>query len=768
MTTSVSVLHVGDHLSLEALSVPADGHETAVFTVETVSRMCNGLERVAASAFDCIVTERRLPDGSGIDVIKTVRNSDPSVPIFLCPTDHSSECVREAVDAGVTEYLPCEPDQDAYPLLATQILDAVSQELMTERAAKLERVNTVIRDLNQALVHASTQSEIDRCVCEIISQSESYLFAWIGEHDPESNTVTGRAAAGVEAGYLEQISITTDEEPTAQGPTGKAVRTREIQVMQNVLDGPAYEPWREQALDRGYRSSASVPLVYDDVLYGVLNVYADRVSAFKPNERELLAELGETIAYALADVQMREELRRRQRAIEQAADAIFVTDVDGTIEYVNPAFETITGYTSAEAIGRTPDILRSDDTDDDYYERLWTTILDGETWEESIINETKAGEYYHAEQTIAPIVDGAGEIEGFVAVQRDITERKRREHDLERSQSRLRVLFDQAPDGIVVHDVDGAILDVNETLVEMLGYTRDELLSMDIADIECGIDEATLRDRWRSMDPGALHKVEVDGRHRRADSSTYPVEVWVSRITTDDPRDRFVAFVRDITHRKHRIRQLRVLDRVLRHNLNNEMAVIRGYAETITDATPGDAAAYAREIVASCDRLLETVSKEREIVQIVSSPPHRTEIELVETIRECAERIRSQYSNGRIEIRASAPVFVEATTNIERAIEELLENALVHNDRSPSEIHVEVTRNDDGTVSVRISDTGPRIPSEDARILTGEEQIDPLSHGSGLGLWLVYWIIEHSNGDIQVRSNSPRGNTIEITLDALS
>ena len=768
MTTSVSVLHVGEQLSLEALSPPADGRENAAFAVETVSRMGDGLERFAAGSFDCIVTERRLPDGAGIDVIKAVRDADPSVPIFLCPTDRSNECVREAVDAGVTEYLPCEPDQDAYPLLATLILDAVSQERATERAAKLERINTVIRDLNQALVHASTQSEIDRRVCEIISQSDPYLFAWIGEHDPDSNAVTGRAAAGVEAGYLERISITTDAEPTAQGPTGKAVQTRDIQVMQNVPDDPAYEPWREQALARGYRSSASVPLVYDDTLYGVLNVYADRVGAFEPSEQELLVELGETIAYALDDVEMREELRRRQRAIEQAADAIFVTDVDGTIEYVNPAFETITGYTSAEAVGRKPNILRSDDTDDDYYERLWETILDGETWEESIINETKAGEYYHAEQTIAPIVDGAGEIEGFVAVQRDITERKRREHDLERSRSRLRVLFDQAPDGIVVHDVDGAILDVNETLIEMLGYTRDELLSMNIADIECGTDEATLRDRWRSMDPGALHKVEVDGRHRRADSSTYPVEVWISRITSDDPRDRFVAFVRDITHRKHRIRQLRVLDRVLRHNLNNEMAVIRGYAETITDATRGDTATYAREIITSCDRLLETVSKEREIVQIVSSRPHRTEIELVDTIRECADRLRSEYPNGRIEVRASAPVVVDATVTIERAIEELLENALVHNDRSPPEVRVEVTHNDDGTVSVCLSDTGPRIPAEDARVLTGDEQIDPLSHGSGLGLWLVYWIIEHSNGDIQVSPNSPRGNTIEITLAAAS
>jgi len=768
MPTSVSVLHVGDHISLEALSVPADGHENAVFTVETVSRMRDGLERFAADEFDCIVTERRLPDGSGIELIETVRNCSPSVPLFLCTTGHSSECVREAVAAGVTEYVPCEPDQDAYPLLATQILDAVTQDPAAERAAKLERITTVIRDLNQALVHASTQSEIDRRVCEILSQSESYLFAWIGEHNLESNTVTGRAAAGVEADYLEQISITTDEEPTAQGPTGKAIRTRELQVMQHVPEDPAYEPWREQALDRGYRSSASVPLVYDGTLYGVLNVYADRVEAFEPNEQELLAELGETIAYALDDVQIREELRRHHRAIEQAADAIFITDVDGTIEYVNPAFETITGYTSAEAIGRKPNILQPDDVDDGYYERLWTTILDGEIWDESIINETKAGRRYHAEQTITPITDGAGEIDGFVAIQRDITERKQRERDLKRSRSRLRVLFDQAPDGIVVHDVDGNVLDVNEALAEMLGYTRAELLSMDVPEFECGIDESTLRERWASMEPGMVHKIEVDGRHRRADGSTYPVEAWISRITTDEPRDRFVAFVRDITYRKHRIRQLQVLDRVLRHNLNNEMAVIRGYAETIEDATHGAVSTYARDIVTACDQLLETARKEREIVQVVSQRPHCTEIDLAETIRETADRLRAHDSSDRIEVRGSDSVRVDATTNVDRAFEELLENALVHNDRSQPEISVELTHTDDGAVSVRIADNGPRIPPEEACILTGEEQVDPLSHGSGLGLWLVYWIVERSDGDIRVESNDPRGNVIEVTFPSIS
>ena len=759
METPVHVLYVGSHAALENLSAPPDEPNIA-FQVETVPRAAAAKERVAATEFDCIVVDCQLPDESGIAVLETVRQSQPPVPVFLLPTDHSSECIQAAADADVTGFLPCEPDQDRYPFLATRILDAVSIDAATKRAAKLERITTVMRDLNQALVHASTRAEIDRRVCEIISQSDPYLFAWIGDHDPESNTVTGRAAAGVEAGYLEQIEITTDETQTAQGPTGAAIRTRTVQAMQNIPEDPAYDPWRDAALERGYRSSASVPLVYDGTLYGVLNIYADRVGAFEANERELLAELGETIAYALDDVQVREELRHRQRAIEQAGDAIFITDIEGTIEYVNPMFETITGYTSAEVIGRTPHILQSGEHDDDYYARLWETILGGEAWNEEIINEMKSGKQYHAEQTITPITDEAGDIDGFIAIQRDITARKRRERDLERSRSRLRILFDHAPDGIVVHDIDGTVITVNETLAEMLGYAKDELRSMTIFDFERGIDEATLQDKWASMDAGSVHNVEIEGRHRRKDGSTYPVEVWVSRISTDEPTDRFLAFARDITDRKHRIRQLRVLDRVLRHNLHNEMAVIRGYAETIEDHVDGVDAAYARDIITSCDRLLETVTKEREIVQIVSRRPHRTEIDLVETIDRNVERLRSQYPNSRIVFDESAAVSVRATTNVERAIGELLENAIVHNDQSIPTVTVELTRNE-GTVSVRIADTGPTIPTEEARILTGEEQIEPLEHGSGLGLWVAKTVADTHRGSL---SFSETDDSTTVTL----
>jgi PAS domain S-box-containing protein len=127
--------------------------------------------------------------------------------------------------------------------------------------------------------------------------------------------------------------------------------------------------------------------------------------------------------------QMRQqaELVRLSNAVEQTADAIIITDRDGIIEYVNPAFETITGYSRDEAIGQTPRILRSGKQPPAYYEELWKTLAAGRVFRGTPVNRRKDGELRHAEQTITPIKDSEGRIVHFVSVLKDITDRMRAE-----------------------------------------------------------------------------------------------------------------------------------------------------------------------------------------------------------------------------------------------------------------------------------------------------------------------------------------------------
>ena len=125
------------------------------------------------------------------------------------------------------------------------------------------------------------------------------------------------------------------------------------------------------------------------------------------------------------------------RAVEQTADSVVITDRHGTIEYVNPAFEVITGYGRKEVVGKTPGILKSSLHDKEFYNRLWGQILEGADFHGTIVDRKKSGELYWAEQTISPIKDSAGVISHFVSVCKDVTAlREQQEQELQLQMAR--------------------------------------------------------------------------------------------------------------------------------------------------------------------------------------------------------------------------------------------------------------------------------------------------------------------------------------------
>jgi two-component system, NtrC family, sensor kinase len=132
------------------------------------------------------------------------------------------------------------------------------------------------------------------------------------------------------------------------------------------------------------------------------------------------------------------ELRKLSVAIEQSPASIVITDTQGTIEYVNPRFTEITGYTAAEAIGQNPRILKSGKWPEEAYKALWDSILSGKTWTGELENKKKSDEVYWEAASISPIRDASGTITHFLAVKQDITERKKSEQALAKASMRLR------------------------------------------------------------------------------------------------------------------------------------------------------------------------------------------------------------------------------------------------------------------------------------------------------------------------------------------
>ena len=573
--------------------------------------------------------------------------------------------------------------------------------------------------------------------------------------------------------------------------------------------------------------------------------------------------------------------------VEHAGHAIYVTDVDGTIEYVNPAFTDNTGYETAEALGETPAILNSGEMSDEYYEALWSTLLAGEVWEEEIIDRRRNGEPYHAHQTIAPVVDDDGEIARFVAIQTDVTERKAATGRLKQ----YRDIVERLDDPVLLQNRDGEFELLNEAVGEFAGVPREELYGTDefafmdpetaaevderrrgvieteeAAEYEVSPDfpasdrEATFSTRrypYYDADGDlagtfAICRDITDRKRRERDLERYEravngatdliaavdregrllfanpqyrtyhgiddgdvTDLTLADVVPDDgyedvrrqveralrgeaveyrttrthptrgkrtfdvryyPLDSpdgeapagVVGVLRDVTDSENRARQLRVVDRVLQHNLRNALTVVRGRAEQIA-AGDADSAAAAEYIVSRADDLLETSEKAHHITEILSDAAETEPVDVGRVVRQVAAAAAEAFPSATID--ASVPddgvATASATTWLSRAIGELIRNAVVHHDRDEPTVAVSVEPSAEG-VAVRVVDDGPGLTGMNRDVLVDGTAIDALYHGSGLGLWLVYWVVQQSGGSTAVSDVDPRGTEVTVTLPRAS
>jgi PAS domain S-box-containing protein len=173
-----------------------------------------------------------------------------------------------------------------------------------DELAALNHVNEVIRDVNQALVHVSTREDIERLVCERFAAADRYRYAWIGRYSAESNEVTSVARAGIGESDRQTETVSVGSEPNEEA-LARAIEENEVAVIPEITRSSLPDDWIERARANGYHSVAYVPVTYQNMLYDVLVVYAGARDAFGPDERTVLAELGETIGYAINAAQRR-------------------------------------------------------------------------------------------------------------------------------------------------------------------------------------------------------------------------------------------------------------------------------------------------------------------------------------------------------------------------------------------------------------------------------------------------------------------------------
>lgn len=206
-----------------------------------------------------------------------------------------------------------------------------------------------------------------------------------------------------------------------------------------------------------------------------------------------------------------------------------------------------------------------------------------------------------------------------------------------------------------------------------------------------------------------------------------------------------------------------MLDRIYRHNLRNDMSVVLGLAEDIERQADGDLATSAAAIQDKAVSMMANADKERELVHLITETPLPQRLDVVDAIRQQADAARQNYPAATIEADAPDSVTASVIEEFGTAIAELLENAIEHCDRQP-QVTITVERTPE-LVTVRVADNGPAIPDQERSVLQTQGDIDELSHGSGIGLWFVYWVVRLSDGRLSFDANEPRGNVVTLEFD---
>ena len=246
-----------------------------------------------------------------------------------------------------------------------------------------------------------------------------------------------------------------------------------------------------------------------------------------------------------------EQANKLSRAIENSPASVVITAKDGTIEYVNPTFCEVTGYSAEEAIGNNPKVLKSGDLPESFYKELWDTILAGNVWRGEFINRKKNGDEFWESASISPIKNDEGEITHFVAVKEDITDQKKIQEALRKSEERFRGYFEHSQVGMTVTSPDKGWIEVNDQLQQMLGYNLDELRQMTWAELTHPDDLEEDLKNFEQMLAGEIDDYAMDKRFIRKDGEIVHTNLTVSCVRDENGEiQNVLASMMDITERK--------------------------------------------------------------------------------------------------------------------------------------------------------------------------------------------------------------------------
>ncbi|HCY43768.1 MAG TPA: hypothetical protein DHV48_20935 [Prolixibacteraceae bacterium] len=484
--------------------------------------------------------------------------------------------------------------------------------------------------------------------------------------------------------------------------------------------------------------------------------------------------------------QAEHKITQLSKGIEQSPASIIITDTFGNIEYVNPKFTEVSGYTFTESKGKNPRFLQTGYTSKKEYSELWNTITSGNEWRGEIHNRKRNGELFWESVNISPIRNEAGEIVNFMAIKEDITSRKQSEIEI----MKLSVAIEQNPASVVITDTSGIIEYVNTKFLNTTGYDREELIGTVIRILKPGhTSDETYVELWNNLFAG--NEWRGEHKNRKKNKEKYWESVLISPIKNNEGKiTNYIILSEDISDRKKMERELvdakvkaEESDRLksaflanMSHEIRTPLNSILGFSDLLTDPNIDDQSRreFATLISSSGSNLLSIINDVLDISKIEAG---QVELSMTQfSAQKLINSIKNEYSykaslkNIKFLVDPTTPeqeIFVISDTNrIKQVLINFVGNALKFTEKGAIEIGVKLTGNN---IQFHVKDTGIGIPKEfHDKIFDRFRQVESANTrkygGNGLGLAITKNLGELLGGQIWLVSEPGEGSTFYFAL----
>ncbi len=487
------------------------------------------------------------------------------------------------------------------------------------------------------------------------------------------------------------------------------------------------------------------------------------------------------------------KLLKLTTAIEQSASSVVITDTTGRIEYVNPHFTKTTGYTGDEAIGKKVNILKSGKMSPAFYSELWNTISSGQTWNGQFHNRKKSGELYWESAVIAPVTDHNGDISSYIAIKQDITDFKRSQEellksqeDLKQSEARYRSLIQNNQSIMLLFDpISGEIVEANKAACVFYGKTEDELKQTCIFDINT-LPRENLELYVKKLLVGEQNYFVF--KHKAANHQIKDVELYTGEINYQGRRLVF-SVIHDITEKLETQKELVTAkekaiesDRLksaflanMSHEIRTPMNAILGFSQLLNESniTADEMNQYITIINKSSGQLLNLIDDILKISQIeagiVTIQPE--EVNLTKTLNEIYQFFSLTIKQKGIQFYLDLPdnrvenIFIDASRFKQIQIN-LISNAIKFTHQGEVRFGYTVK---DNLLEFHVTDTGIGIDPAHYKLIFDRfmqvpNQEKELYGGTGIGLSISQALVEKMGGKIWLESEVGKGTTFYFTI----